>query len=781
MPSRLLPALVCLCLLPIAAHGAGPRSEEMVLMSGASIDLQGAGLPEKLVLEGVPYMGDDWERRLDGPQDFHFASAMRALMEWVHEDPALDYRFFMAVCGIAYRQTWHPTEWQLSFDEVLRITDDPLEPIRRSFEAAGYAYRIVANRALCEKNGLPLTGFDEYTDAEGVRRALCESIAEGKPPIILRAEGGGASIIAGYEDGGATVLGWALVMDEASAPQDPQGYTRLTGWLDTTAAVIVLGEKNQRLPLDEAYIKALLWAVNGARQAKLGELHSGLASFDAWAAALGRDAEFGLGDMEGARHRHIVHYLQTLGVAEGRAFGGEIAERAAERFPQAADELMHARGDYGLMHDLMWRIWQVEGGMGTGDGTVLRFVEPEVRRQQSEIVLLARDLERSAVGHIEKALLQLGVTPEEITPAGPAAEPSALWIPGTGADPERHAHDGVTLYLDRVPELAFGKGKDCTFVGALEAALSTTLHRYSYEDLMGYSGLAFRTRWFSNPKGEATTWGDMRWHPVSPHGEQPDVLQALSRATGWQLRPEHLPQANPMARERITTQIVVAIGKGLPVVAMHNTDLGVVYGYHIHSMNLLLRDYQHSARQEVRLPSNDRGFGPAYVFIDGHDEPPAEGEALAQALKLAVANGRRAKDDGFLFGLDALATWAEDLAGYDAYTDGERGLLSLCNWWTLINLLDARRAAVSFLEAHAGALSGARREALDRALSLYKVEANLVEAYCANNRDFIGWWGGTKGTADWTEAVRKSQCELLATARELEQQALEALGEAGGP
>ncbi|MCJ7822309.1 MAG: sigma-70 family RNA polymerase sigma factor, partial [Armatimonadetes bacterium] len=50
--------------------------------------------------------------------------------------------------------------------------------------------------------------------------------------------------------------------------------------------------------------------------------------------------------------------------------------------------------------------------------------------------------------------------------------------------------------LDGVPTLAWGRGRECTFAGALEAALATTDHPYTYTDLLGFTGLALRTRWF---------------------------------------------------------------------------------------------------------------------------------------------------------------------------------------------------------------------------------------------------------------------------------------------
>ena len=49
--------------------------------------------------------------------------------------------------------------------------------------------------------------------------------------------------------------------------------------------------------------------------------------------------------------------------------------------------------------------------------------------------------------------------------------------------------------LDGVPTLSWEKDGQTTYCGALAAALSTTDYPYSYVDLMGLSGLAFRIMW----------------------------------------------------------------------------------------------------------------------------------------------------------------------------------------------------------------------------------------------------------------------------------------------
>ena len=81
------------------------------------------------------------------------------------------------------------------------------------------------------------------------------------------------------------------------------------------------------------------------------------------------------------------------------------------------------------------------------------------------------------------------------------------------------------LVIEGVPKLAWGAGKDCTFPGALEAAMALTEHPHNYADLMGLSGLAFRVRWCNEDTGT-------RWCGSCPIGEMPDEQAAVARTEG---------------------------------------------------------------------------------------------------------------------------------------------------------------------------------------------------------------------------------------------------------
>jgi uncharacterized protein YbdZ (MbtH family) len=108
----------------------------------------------------------------------------------------------------------------------------------------------------------------------------------------------------------------------------------------------------------------------------------------------------------------------------------------------------------------------------------------------------------------------------------------------------------------------------------------------------------------------------------------------------------------------------------------------------------------------------------------------------------------------------------------DGLPPEELALLYMVNGWCLMNLADARAAAVRFLESRTSVLAAPARTTLERALEFYRHEATLTEGFCAANARFIIWRGGSSEPRGWTAEARKSQSTMLSEAMRLEQRAL---------
>lgn len=731
-----------------------------------------ANPPQSVVLENVPYIGEEWQQRIGHPSDFAFPSLMRSLMLYLGEDPQKDYHFYLAVSGIGLQQLWDPIDWKFLFDHQWLVDEDPLSPIRRAFEAAGYDFEIVGNRALCEAEGYPLEAFDAYVDAEDIRTRVCASIDAGRPVMSFDTKTA-AMVIAGYEESGNVVVGWPHVVERDEVfDQDRHGYARRPDWLETTAAIVLVGAKHEAPPLTETFRKALIHGVNAARTNRVGEYPAGHAALGAWRESLAHDDELLPGDMETLEKRRVVHHLMGLWLAEGRAYAVNFCKRAADLFPEAADELQAAAFNYHIIHDLQWRLWQTTGGRGGGEVETLAFSEPEVREHLREVVALTRQQDEFAIAHIEKALLAIGVPAEEIMPAQEPIDLSSERWPG--GRHEAVQEGGVVHWLVAdVPPLGWGKGRDCSLIGALEAALAPTDYPYTYTQLMGYSGLAFRTCWSRNPGDERTLWATDRWHPVGPHGLE--EVTAIAEATGWKLRLEEVPEdLQSPQRHRLISDTVMSINQAFPVVAGRNSAVACVHGYHIHSMDLFGRDYHDPDEAQVRVNANDASFHSPFVFLDGHGEGLGPREAFLEGLRIAVRSAGREEEDGFLYGPDALTAWAQEVADYDGYTQEEQKLLRAANWWCMMHLGDARQAAVQFLETHSALLGEAGQAATRSAALACREEAALVGEFLEANRHYVTWWGGADD-GEWDPASRQDQVELLGQCGDIEAGALKAL------
>lgn len=327
-----------------------------------------------------------------------------------------------------------------------------------------------------------------------------------------------------------------------------------------------------------------------------------------------------------------------------------------------------------------------------------------------------------------------------------------------------------------VPPLSWADGHDCTFIGALEAALAATDRPWSYADLMGVSGLAFRVRWYQGNEGQ-------RWCPSSPVGEFPEEFAALARATGWQLAVEVGPEDAPHM-ERFRDRIVTSIDAGLPVLAYDPAiNMGTVFGYKDNGAVLLMREFM-TGKDTLELPPEDLGF--MVAFLGERTAPQAASDALIDSLKMAASYASRGPLQGpgpnpkgqYLYGAEAYDQWIAILEeDMDRLSDQERASLFHVNWWNFSNVLTARDAACAYLEGQARDLDGGLREGVLKAVRIYREGRRKMNEGGAGDAAFLGPWTG-KSVADWTPAVRARERAILAEAKAMDLAAAAAIRDA---
>ena len=231
------------------------------------------------------------------------------------------------------------------------------------------------------------------------------------------------------------------------------------------------------------------------------------------------------------------------------------------------------------------------------------------------------------------------------------------------------------IYIEAVPQLAWGKNKECTFVGALEAALAVTATPYTYESMMGWSGLAFRARWYHGDT-------DRRWCPSSPVGESPEEIGLLRQAIGWELPIESQIDKPQCTMAEFASTIAREIRAGRPVLAYEpQLNVAVIYGFENEGSILLLRDYMND-EQQSRMPIDK--IGPFLCFLGTHKEPINPHEALVRGINQGVDNWHRshapANDGRYWMGRAALLKWREDLQHIDSVDTELRKLLFFVSW-----------------------------------------------------------------------------------------------------
>jgi len=321
--------------------------------------------------------------------------------------------------------------------------------------------------------------------------------------------------------------------------------------------------------------------------------------------------------------------------------------------------------------------------------------------------------------------------------------------------------------LDQVPTLGWGKQRECTFLGALEAALAVTNHPVKYTDLMGWSGMAFRVRWFAgNEKG--------RWCPSCAVGEMEEEIQAVEHTTGWPLRVSFVEKEDAAAMERLTADFVASINAGRPVLAYEpRGNMDVVFGYQDGGKILLLRDY-FERDTPLQLAASELGF--LVLFLGEHGEGMPRPEALVRSLRIAVRNWRRERfSEGpgeYWYGEAALNRWRADIAEADSLPDEQQEQLCFVGSWNYTTMHDARLAVVTLLHENADLLPAPGRQALGRAAHLYQQEAELLGSALARKDAFTG------ACQDWSAPMRRREQEILSQAQGIEESAISFLEKA---
>jgi hypothetical protein len=365
----------------------------------------------RAVIEGVPRI-QFYSGGVRCPEDLCFPSALRAWVEYVNDKdygckhciartPACKvnctYSFLIGVSGMASLMSWGP-DWSGGNMAIERMSDDPIAPFQRAFDAVGYRFEWV-------------TRLDNRDSESVFRQRIMQSIDAGRPVIGFGVVGPPeAALITGYDDHGDTLIGWSFFQDgpdfSADVTFEPSGYFRKRKWFKDTSALAITGEKVSQPDMRKVIREALQWMLQVSRTPAVenGARANGLAAYHAWADALLNDEWYPAGNIALLQERHWKHNDLVGVIAEARWYGAQFLFQCVDFVHYSmVEDLMHAAACYAGEHDLMWQAWNVLGGNGHPEAH-LKFALPAARRQLAQIAQQSRDKYALAAMHIEHAL-----------------------------------------------------------------------------------------------------------------------------------------------------------------------------------------------------------------------------------------------------------------------------------------------------------------------------------------------------------------------------------------
>ena len=317
------------------------------------------------------------------------------------------------------------------------------------------------------------------------------------------------------------------------------------------------------------------------------------------------------------------------------------------------------------------------------------------------------------------------------------------------------------VWIDGILPLAYGQSGVTTYAGALEAALTATSHPYCYDDIMGYTGLAFRTRWYRR----LDTPG---WCPSCAVGEFGPEIHKTEAATGWRFELVHrMEREDDPHMEDFSEQMVAAIESGFPVVGYSNRrilDCAVAYGYKRRNdgVYFLWQGYN----EEQSGWKHESETGPQLIIPIQYDSPVEQRVSLRRAFSEdwrqrahPANNAAKGITAEYRYGTYALETWADDLVHHDDFTEEQRASLFFVSWFAHSTLICARAAAARFLTGHSKAEVGEVAQALRHAATLYGETSALVKK--AQKEGAFRFPFVPNARDQWTPQARKLEIDTL--------------------
>ncbi|MEA4890497.1 MAG: helix-turn-helix transcriptional regulator [Clostridiaceae bacterium] len=293
--------------------------------------------------------------------------------------------------------------------------------------------------------------------------------------------------------------------------------------------------------------------------------------------------------------------------------------------------------------------------------------------------------------------------------------------------------DGSRCILPGIMRLNWNAGMDCTWAGALYAALHYMGESCTYEQIMGLSGACYRVCF-------TKVWDWSCTDALVAY----DYASVLFQAIGYE--PVWADRLEKAGRKTERQSIVRDIQDGKPVLAINlriAPEWGVITGYLSDGDELLCRTYfdqniLDEKADDIDFLKSSEGYltndnWPFLILHFGSKKPaPSPRDNLITSLKVLAASFLAPPNRGYFQGREAYEAWIQALTIESDFTeapDQETIARRLgVNDSMLLNLIDARRCAAVYLTESVPLLDGGPQQQLKALAGRYAaIAAMLVE------------------------------------------------------
>ncbi|MCX7749622.1 MAG: helix-turn-helix transcriptional regulator [Clostridia bacterium] len=343
-----------------------------------------------------------------------FIACLKACLAYMGQE--VSYARLLCGSGTAFRLMWNPKYWDGGNVDILCMSKDPTEPLRRAFKAAGREYDLLSKPGKAGHNMVESAPEGIPRIKTGMKEEFLElvkgEIDSGRPLIGFGIIGPPeACIIAGYREGGETLIGWNFFQEmpefASVVGKEPCGYFNRKGWYEhpETIALMAIGEEVPMTDEREFLKDVLGYALKTMETERVNDHAGGFAAYEAWAEALSRESEFPKdAQLPMLLERQMCHGDAMTMVGEGRWYAQLFLEQEADKFPELQGDLKAASQLFRQEHKVVTDMGLLIGGMGMGEKQARNLARPEVRREIVGMIRQCAQWDKEASEHIKKAV-----------------------------------------------------------------------------------------------------------------------------------------------------------------------------------------------------------------------------------------------------------------------------------------------------------------------------------------------------------------------------------------